>query len=205
MAAVAERRELCISTREEGAVVDLDVLQGMWTEAQYLRLTEHTRRLIEFTDGRLEVLPMPTDRHQTILSFLFVTLFPLVRQRGGTVLFSALRLRIRKDKFREPDLLLLRDAKDARRRNDYWRGADWVAEVVSPDRPRRDTVTKREDYAEARIPEYWIVNPIDETVTVLVLDGDAYVEHGVFRRGERASSVCLDGFSVSVAEVFDAA
>lgn len=204
MAAAAERQELWISTPGEGAVVDLDALQGLWTEAQYLRLTEHTRRLIEFTDGRLEVLPMPTDRHQIILGLLYRALFPLVEGSGGTVLFSALRLRIRKDKFREPDLVLLRDAKDARRRNDYWRGADWVAEVVSPDRPARDTVTKRRDYAEARIPEYWIVNPVDETVTVLVLDGDAYAEHGVFRRGERASSVCLEGFSVSVAEVFDA-
>lgn len=205
MAAAAERQDLCISTLDEGAVVDLDVLQGMWTEAQYLRLTEHTRRLIEFTDGRLEVLPMPTDRHQVVLGFLLFALDPFIRQRGGTVLFSGLRLRIRKNKFREPDLLLLRDAKDARRRNDYWRGADWVAEVVSPDRPARDTVTKREDYAEARISEYWIVNPVDETVTVLVLEGDAYTEHGVFRRGERASSLRLEGFSVSVAEVFDAA
>ena len=201
----AERQELWISTPEEGAVVELDVLQGHWTEAQYLRLTEHTNRLIEFTDGHIEVLPMPTDRHQVILGLLYRTLFPLVERSGGTVLFSGLRLRTRKDKFREPDLLLLRDAKDARRRNDYWRGADWVAEVVSPDRPARDTVTKRRDYAEARIPEYWIVNPVDETVTVLALDGDAYAEHGVFRRGERASSVCLEGFSVSVAEVFDAA
>ena len=204
MAAAAECQELWISTPGEGAVVDLDALQGFWTEAQYLRLTEHTRRLIEFTDGRLEVLPMPTDRHQIILGLLYRALFPLVEGSGGTVLFSALRLRIRKDKFREPDLVLLRDAKDARRRNDYWRGADWVAEVVSPDRPARDTVTKRRDYAEARIPEYWIVNPVDETVTVLVLDGDAYAGHGVFRRGERASSVCLEGFSVSVAEDFDA-
>lgn len=45
----------------------------------------------------------------------------------------------------------------------------------------------------------------DQVMAVLVLDGDAYVEHGVFRRGERASSVCLEGFSVSVTEVFDAA
>ena len=205
MAAAAERQELCISTPEEGAVIDLDVLQGLWTEAQYLRMTDYAKRLIEFTDGRLEVLPMPTDRHQVIVRFLFLALFPVVRDDGGTVLFAPLRLRIRKDKFREPDLLLVRDANDARRRNDYWRGADWVAEVVSPDRPARDTVTKRQDYAEARIPEYWIVNPVDETVTVLVLDADAYAEHGVFRRGERAASHCLEGFSVSVAEVFDAA
>ena len=205
MAAAAERQELCISTPEEGALVDLDVLQGLWTEAQYLRLTEHTRRLVEFTDGRLEVLPMPTDRHQVILGFLYRALFPLVHGSGGTVLFAALRLRIREDKFREPDLLLVRDANDTRRRNDYWRGADWVAEVVSPDRPERDTVTKRQDYAEARIPEYWIVDPIDETVTVLVLEGDVYAEHGVFRRGQHATSRYLEGFSVSVAEVFDAA
>ena len=205
MAVAAERQELCISTPDEGAVIDLDVLQGLWTEAQYLRLTEHTRRLIEFTDGRLEVLPMPTDRHQVILGFLYRALFPLVQGSGGTVLFAALRLRIRGDKFREPDLLALRDANDARRRNDYWRGADWVAEVVSPDDPERDTVTKRQDYAEARIPEYWIVNPVDETVTVLVLDGDAYAEHGVFRRDQHATSRCLEGFSVSVAEVIDAA
>ena len=201
----AARQELWISTPEEGAVVDLDVMQGHWTEAQYLRLTQHTRRLIEFTDGRLEVLPMPTDRHQVILGFLLFALDPFIRHSGGIVLFAALRLRIREDKFREPDLLLLRDANDTRRRNDYWRGADWVAEVVSPDNPARDTVTKRLDYAEARIPEYWIVNPLDETVTVLVLEGDAYAEHGVFRRGERAASRCLEGFSVDVAEVFDAA
>ena len=204
MAVAAERQELWISTPEEGAVIDLDVLQGFWTEAQYLRLTEHARRLIEFTDGRLEVLPMPTDRHQVILGFLYRALFPLVQSSGGTVLFAALRLRIRGDKFREPDLLLVRDANDARRRNDYWRGADWVAEVVSPDDPERDAVTKRLDYAEARIPEYWIVNPLDETVTVLVLDGDAYAEHGVFRRGGRAASHVLEGFSVNVSEMFDA-
>lgn len=64
---------------------------------------------------------------------------------------------------------------------------------------------KRCDYAEARIPEYWIVNPMDETVTVLTPAGDAYAEHGVFGRGRQVDSACLDGFAVTVADVFDAA
>jgi len=84
-------------------------------------------------------------------------------------------------------------------------GADLVMEIVNPDDPERDVHMKRRDYAEARIPEYWIVSPIDETIPVLTLTGDAYTEHGVFRRGQPADSVCLDGFVVSVAEVFDAA
>ena len=205
MTAAAPREGWRVVAPDNGTAIDLESLQGLWTEAQYLRLTDHIRRLLEFTDGRLEVLPVPTDRHQVISRFLFLALFSFVHNLGGTVLYAPLRLRIRDGKFREPDLLLVRNANDLRRRNDYWRGADLVAEVVSPDDPERDTVIKRLDYAQARIPEYWIVNPIDETVTVLVLDGDAYAEHGVFRRNRRAESVCLDGFSVSVTEVFDAA
>ena len=60
------------------------------------------------------------------------------------------------------------------------------------------------DYAEAGIPEYWIVNPLDETITVLALRDGTYAEHGVFRRGQRATSALLPTFAVSVSEVFDA-
>ena len=49
------------------------------------------------------------------------------------------------------------------------------------------------------------VGSLDETITVLKLDGDAYAEHGVFRRGGAAASALLEGFAVPVDEVFDAA
>jgi hypothetical protein len=39
---------------------------------------------------------------------------------------------------------------------------------------------------------------------VLVLDGSAYREHGVFGRGATATSVALPGFSVDVDAVFAA-
>ncbi len=51
-------------------VLDLQLLQGLWTQAQYLTLTDYSRRMLEFTDGYIEVLPMPTDRHQVISQFL---------------------------------------------------------------------------------------------------------------------------------------
>ena len=114
--------------------------------------------------------------------------------------YAPLRLRIRDGKFREPDLLLVTDADDPRCRNDYWLGADLVAEVVSPDNPDRDIIDKRGDYAEAGIPEYWIANPIAGTVAVLVLSDGEYREHGVFQPGERADSPSLPGFSVDVKE-----
>ena len=204
MTVAAKRPGLRLTAPDSRADIDVEPLQGLWTEAQYLRLTDHARLLIEFTDGRLEVPPVPTDRHQAISQFLFLALSPFVAARGGKVRYAPLRLRIRDGKFREPDLLLVRDAGDPRCRDDYWRGADLVVEIVSPDDPGRDTRTKRRDYAEARIPEYWIVNPLDETITVLTLAGGEYAGHGVFRRGGQARSAGLDGFAVGVAGVFDA-
>jgi Uma2 family endonuclease len=111
---------------------------------------------------------------------------------------------VRPGKFREPDVLVLRNAQDPRNQHTYWLGADLVIEIVSPDDPERDTVEKVADYAEAGIPEYWIVNPLTSTITVLVLEEDAYTEHGIFHRGARATSKLLCGFDVRVDEVLDA-
>jgi Uma2 family endonuclease len=190
--------------RKDGVAIDLTVLQGSWTLEQYLKLTDSTPSLVEFTDGVIEVLPMPTDKHQSILVFLFLALRMHIHPLGGTVLFAALRLQIRPEKFREPDLILLQNANDPRRQNRYWLGADLVVEVVSNDDPERDTVDKVIDYAEAGIPEYWIVNPLDETITVLQFSDTSYRTHGVFRRGTNATSVLLNGFSVSVDATMDA-
>ncbi len=177
--------------------------QGCWSEARYLWLTDWTNRLIEFTDGYVEALPMPTVEHQAILSFLNDLFNAYLKPRGGFVLFAGLRVRIREGKFREPDLAALRSRSDPRNEARYWLGADVVVEVVSPDDPDRDFVAKRADYAEAGIPEYWIVDPRVETVTVLALAAGAYVEHGVFPRGDTATSPLLDGLAVDMTALFD--
>ncbi|MGN6358954.1 MAG: Uma2 family endonuclease, partial [Thermomicrobiales bacterium] len=102
------------------------------------------------------------------------------------------------------DLLVLRDANDPRRQNRYWLGADLVVEIVSPDTPERDHVEKREDYAVAGVTEYWIVDPRQQTITVLALHEGQYQEHGVFARGAQATSALLAGFAVAVYDVLDA-
>ena len=179
-------------------ILELLPQQGDVSEEDYLWLTDRTARLIEFTDGYIEVLPMPTDEHQLILKALLWAFDRAVAPAGGVVLFAPLRLRLRDGQHREPDLLLLRDARDPRRQSRYWTGADLVLEVVSEDRPARDLVEKRREYEQAAIPEYWIVSPLDETITVLTLCDGRYVEHGIFRRGMQATSVLLPTFSLEV-------
>ena len=177
--------------------------QGAWSDSDYMWLAGHMARHVEMTDGRIEEPPMPTETHQLVLQFLYRAFVACVEPLGGIVLFAAFPLRIREGKYREPDLLMLVDAADPRRADTHWTGADLVLEVVGPDDPARDYVVKRGDYAEAGVPEYWIVDPRTETVTVLVLRGDAYIEQGAHGRGETADSPLLTGLGVEVDAVFE--
>ena len=175
--------------------------QGAWSEPEYLGL--QTNRCVEYSDGNLEVLAMPGERHQRIVLFLLQLLAAHVQShRLGTVLMAPFPVRLWPGKFREPDIVFLHADHDDRRHEQYWDGADLVIEVVSPDDPNRDLVTKRDEYARAGIAEYWIVDRRPRTITVLTLEDGGYNVHGVFAAGERAQSVLLAEFSVAVAEVF---
>lgn len=189
---------------DEETEIDLAALQGLWSVEQYLKLTDQTNRLIEYTDGVIAVVPMPTKYHQAISKLLFLALLAVAQRIGGDVFYAPLRIQVRPDKFRAPDVLFILDKDDPRAQDEFWLGADLVMEIVSADKPKRDTEEQPRDYAAANIPEYWIVNPLDRTISVLVLRGDAYVTHGSYRAGERAVSVLLDDFSVSVDDVFAA-
>ena len=162
--------------------------------------------MIELVDGRLEVLPMPTIFHQRIVEFLFYQLRSFVKEKSlGSLFFAPLPVYFDKKNYREPDIVFVRPERIAGR--DYPAGADLVIEVVSsdPEGRQRDLQAKRRDYALARIPEYWIVDPQEQTVTVLTLSENQYQVHGEFKPGMKATSALLPEFSIEVTELFAAA
>jgi Uma2 family endonuclease len=171
--------------------------QGTWSEDDYL--TDIKSRGYELCDGRVEMLPVPTELHQRIAAFLFKALDRFVEAQAlGLVLFAGLRVKTGADKIREPDIVFMRTEHAKRRETKFWHGADLAVEIVSEDDPERDWKVKRREYAAAGIAEYWIVDPQKNLVTVLKLKGRSYVVHGEFKKGDRATSALLDGFSVDV-------
>jgi Uma2 family endonuclease len=182
--------------------------QGEWSEEAFLELTDHSNRRIEFTDGRLEFLPMPSEVHEALVRFLFLALYFFVEQRKlGEVYSNGIRLRIRPRKVRLPDIIFLHKDHFHARHNRVWDGADLVMEVVSDD-PKdhvRDYEVKLADYAEAKVAEYWIIDPERKVVIVHRLEGERYDVHGEFTGGQHAASALLSGFSVDVTALFAAA
>ncbi len=80
--------------------------QGEWSEAEYLWLTNRTNRLVEFSAGYVDILPMPTPGHQRIVAFVYGVMLAFITSRSlGTLLFAPLRVYLQPGKWREPDLV----------------------------------------------------------------------------------------------------
>lgn len=191
------------SRRGEPLWEALDLLpdQGEWSEAEYLNL--NTNKLVEFTDGVIEVLPMPTYVHQTIAAILYNMLRVLqIDGERGIAVLAAFKLKIRSRKWREPDVLYLKPQHKHLRQNEWWTYADFVVEIVSDNGDVRDFEEKRQDYAELGVPEYWIIDPRELSrprLMVLVLRDGAYVEDQVLESVGTARSVTVAGLTVDLA------
>jgi Uma2 family endonuclease len=178
-------------------------LQGSWSEEDFLKF--HTNRMAELVDGRLEILPMPTLKHQRILRWILGK-FEAAAPSGSITLFAPLPTRLFPGTIREPDLLYISPENAPAPDVEYPSHLDLAVEIVSPGKEarQRDYEDKRIDYARAGILEYWIVDPQENQVTVLVLRDGAYVEHGVFRAGDLASGILLPALVIDVRAMLNA-
>ncbi len=155
-------------------------------------------RISEWVDGEaIEFMP-PSIRHQLVVVFLvkLVGMFDELRI-GGILLSAPTEVRLTNQRSREPDVVYVTPRHVFRVSASKVNGApDLVVEVISDDSVRRDRITKRDEYAAAGVPEYWIIDcrPGHEREEFLLLDeGGRYREADLDERG-RFHSAVLPGF-----------
>src|SRR5690349_19471229 len=114
-------------------VAELYPPQGLWTEADYLRLP-HSNRVIELNAGRLTIYPVQGHDHQRIAGDLAIALDRFVESHKlGEVLYAPLAVRLRLNLIRMPDVVFVGKGHEHRKRKMWIEGPpDWVAEVISP-------------------------------------------------------------------------
>ncbi|HIK56095.1 MAG TPA: Uma2 family endonuclease [Synechococcales cyanobacterium M55_K2018_004] len=78
-----------------------------------------------------------------------------------------------------------------------------IAEVVSPGKANRDRdyLHKRAQYAAIGVTEYWLIDPVAQTVMVLTLEGDAYREVGVFGNQEAIVSIEFPDLTLTAGQI----
>jgi Uma2 family endonuclease len=176
---------------------------------EYLSYDDGTDKLYELFNGELIELPPESGENIGILGFVYLQLALLmghIRVRWG------LELEVTGEpKNRYPDLTVIRDEhiQQLRSRNTIrlsMQPPDLVIEAVSPEQSNRerDYIDKRQQYQDRDIPEYWLIDPSQHTVTVLELAGGIYRELGVFSGSDPIQSSVISGVSITASQVLNA-
>lgn len=121
----------------------------------------------ELIHGELFVTPAPTFNHETVGARLTRLIDRYVEENDlGLVYRPWAIVRVGTHSEVEPDLMVRHPHAN---RDASWEEAPTpilVVEIASPTTRRRDRLYKRNIYAEAGIPEYWMVDSDDRTITV---------------------------------------
>ena len=170
-----------------------------WTTPEYLLFANDQNALIELSDGQVVIHAMPTPQHQTIVLNLAAR---LREYEQGRVLIAPVPVQLWPGKLREPDVMLYR-AEHVNRIGDQLAGVpDLAVEVLSPSTRAIDLGEKRDEYAQAGISEYWIVEPDAQNISAYTLEGDRYRLAARWRPTEQLHSNLLPDFSLAVDDVF---
>ena len=176
---------------------------GEWNEASYHFISERGR-LVELSDGNIEVLPVPAEYHQLLAMRLAFALHAYAETHQlGQVRFAPLPVRLWAGKIREPDIMYMSNAH-LDRIGEYWGVPDLAVEIVSEGGEIHDTRIKRAEYAHAGIGEYWIVDPAVQTIELLTLNSEtgSYNPGTLLTSDDTLASLMLRGFSLSLAQLF---
>ena len=150
----------------------------------------------EWLAGKV-ILMSNNTRHQVILGVLF-NIFSLFFGYSslGRVLLAGIPMKVGDDKpAREPDLLIVLNDNLERIEETYLDGAaDIAVEVVSPESSSRDRGVKFDEYEEAGVQEYWLIDPLRQEASVYVLGEDQRYRRTLTDEGGRLVSSLLPGF-----------
>jgi Uma2 family endonuclease len=158
----------------------------------------------EIIGGELSVNPAPRRDHQEVVTSLdWILQRFLHASEFGRVYTHPVDVHLGRNDVVQPDLIVIQET-----RLDIYRPEglvveppDIVVEILSPSSQQTDRVRKMALYARAGVPEYWIADPDNRTLTIHVLAGEEYTAVTPEADGSLASRA-LRGLLVDPAEVF---
>ncbi len=177
--------------------------QGQWTYEKYAALPDNGQRY-EIVNGVLYMIPAFPPAHQGVAVRIAYHLFPRIDLAGkGKLLFAPVDVQLREKTVVQPDaIVVLRPHLDRIKPTRIIGAPDLVIEITSPGTARHDLHEKLIAYTNARIPEYWVINPDARTIEVLTLNGDTYRPRGLFSGNVSLSSQVLPGLPIKAEQFF---
>ena len=158
----------------------------------------------ELLNGTLMMVPAPNRKHQKVLGRLHIELSRFNQEHElGEVYVAPFDVWLSDTDVVQPDVLFVSRAREHTLTDENVRGApDLVIEILSPSTADRDLGYKHDLYGRHGVLEYWIVDPMAETVAVhRQRDGRLELAE-TFGRGDTLRTALLNGLQLKLDDVF---
>lgn len=180
---------------------------NLYSFEEYLKYEGDSDNRYELVDGKLEFMNPPTFRHILICDFIrdaFKTEINRLKLPWLAIREGGIRTGWRKSRIADVYVV---DREQIIGSLDESGVLDTspllIIELVSPESIKRDYRFKRSEYAALEIDEYWIVDPIEQQVTILVLDEGLY-EETVFNSAQELVSPTFTEIKLTPQQIFTA-
>ncbi len=177
-----------------------------FTYEDYLLFPDDGRRH-ELIGGEHYVTPAPLTRHQDSSGNLYRLLSVFIYEnRLGRLYAAPFDVVLSDEDVVQPDIAFIsRDRLAIRRERGAVGAPDLVVEILSESTRKTDETVKRKLYEWAGVAEYWIVDPVLETVKVYLLEGGSYTRAAELsvEAGDRLETQLLPGLTIVLAQIFE--
>jgi Uma2 family endonuclease len=180
-----------------------------YTYADYLNFTFD--EMVEIIKGKIyRMSPAPTSLHQMVSRNLCGVLYNYLKGKKCQMYNAPFDVILpvkgkdfmQSDRVVQPDIVVICDTEKIKERGCF--GApDFIIEILSPHTTKKDIQTKYELYEESGVKEYWIVEPINQTVEVFVLEMDKYKRIATYVEDDMVPCHTLPGLEFDLKEVFE--
>ena len=158
----------------------------------------------ELLNGNIVKKQAPSPQHQIAVSNLlaFMNVHALTNELGQCCT-APLDVFFDEHNNTQPDILFIREEREFIITNDGIEGQpDLIVEVISPSSIKNDRVTKKDLYLKFGVMEYWLIDPIYQTVEIYVLEQDKYVLKFMLVESGEVTSQVLEGFKIDIKAIF---
>jgi Uma2 family endonuclease len=173
----------------------------------YFAMREKSDDLLEYIDGVVYRSPSPSTKHQRVSGRLQLKFGAFLESSSCEVFNAPYDIELNREdiegsKIVIPDLSIICDKKGFTE-SKYIGIPSLIVEILSPSNQSHDLITKLNLYMKYGVKEYWIVNPMLESITVYVLNNEGmYEQFDMKTISGPVSSKFLDGFSIDLEYIF---
>ncbi|CAI3562880.1 Uma2 family endonuclease [Clostridium neonatale] len=175
---------------------------------EFLKIKEQSKDILEYIDGVICMSPSPSTKHQRISSKLHAKLFNILEGKSCEVFHAPFDIVLKRDDIEGerlviPDLCVICD-KSGFTENKYIGVPSLIIEILSPSNQSHDLVTKLNLYMKYGVKEYWIVNPILNTVMLYSLNKENVYEQTIVKTEVGVvKSKLIEEFEVDIEKLFN--